>query len=110
MDVARREKFSLASGDPLLPSSGLTLRAVAIPAAVVGDGGTMPAAGALIEMAAECGSTTPRNGQQHFDVLPADPLAVFFCENSSPRSGEDGPPQGGPGPLPPLPLPGFCIS
>ena len=36
----------------------------------------MPAAGALIEMAAECGGTTPRNGQQHFDMLPADPLAV----------------------------------
>src|SRR5258708_39929910 len=88
MDVARRKKFSLARGDPLLPSSGLTLRAVAIPAAVVGDGGTMPAAGALIEMAAECGSTTPRNGQQHLDVLPADPLAVLFDESSS--RGKDG--------------------
>src|ERR1700693_2486451 len=90
MDVARRKKFSLARGDPLLPSSGLTLRAVAIPAAVVGDGGTMPAAGALVEMAAECGGTTPRNGQQHFDVLPAKPLAVSFDEGSSRGADEIG--------------------
>jgi len=31
----------------------------------------MPAAGALMEMAAECGGATPRNGQQPFDVLAA---------------------------------------
>src|SRR5258708_12948337 len=90
MDVARRKKFSLARGDPLLPSSGLTLRAVAIPAAVVGDRGAMPAAGALIEMAAECGSATSRNGQQHFDMLPADPLAVSFDESSSRGADEIG--------------------
>src|SRR5438445_2967346 len=55
MDVARGEKFSLTCGDPAFPGRGLTLRAVPISAAVVGDGGTMPAAGALIEMTAECG-------------------------------------------------------
>ena len=43
----------------------------------------MPATGALIDMTAECGSTTPRHGQQHFDMLPADPLAVSFDEGSS---------------------------
>src|SRR5207244_12557920 len=57
--------------------------AVAIAAAVIGDGGTMPTAGALIEVTAECGSPTARNGQQHFDVLPADPLAVSFDEGNS---------------------------
>ena len=61
MNVTGREKFLLTRRDPAFPSSRLTLRAVTVPAAVVGDGGTMPAAGALIEMAAECGSTTPRN-------------------------------------------------
>jgi hypothetical protein len=40
----------------------------------------MSAASALIEMPAECGGTTPRNGQQHFDVLPTDPLAASFDE------------------------------
>src|SRR5713226_6780177 len=53
MDVVRREKFSLTCGDPPFPSAGLTLRAVPVSAAVVGDGGAMPAAGAFIEMAAE---------------------------------------------------------
>src|SRR6267142_1792163 len=52
MDVARREKFSLTCGDPAFSGRDLTLRAVSIAAAVVGDGGTMPAAGAFIEMAA----------------------------------------------------------
>src|SRR5260370_10459148 len=83
MDVARRKKFSSTCGDPAFPGSGLTLRAVAVPAAVVRDGGPMPAAGALIEMPTECGGATPRNGQQHFDVLPVDPLAASFDEGSS---------------------------
>src|SRR6266568_2709322 len=61
VQVARREKFSSTCSDPAVPSSGLTLRAMAIAAAVIGDGGTMSAAGALIEMTAECGGTTPAN-------------------------------------------------
>jgi hypothetical protein len=43
----------------------------------------MSAAGALIKMAAESSSTTPRNGSQHFDVLPREPLAVSFDERLS---------------------------
>src|SRR6266446_4862481 len=66
MDVTRREKFSLPCGDPTFSGRGLTLRAVSIAAAVVGNSGTMPAAGAFIEMTAECGGSTARNGQQHF--------------------------------------------
>src|SRR5258705_4198091 len=83
VQVAGREKFSSTSSDPAVPSSGLTLRAMAIAAAVIGDGGTMSAAGALIEMTAECGSTTPPNGQQHFDVLPTEPVAISFDEGIS---------------------------
>src|SRR6266851_10515095 len=90
MDVARREKFSLTCGDPAFPGRGLTLRAVSIAAAVVGDGGTMPAAGALIEMTAECGGATARNGQQYFDVLPAEPLSISFDEGSSCAADEIG--------------------
>ena len=48
----------------------------------------MPAAGALIEMTAECGGTTPRNGPQHFDMLATEPVAVSFDEGSS-RSTDD---------------------
>src|SRR6266850_2587138 len=90
MDVARREKFSLPCGDPEFACRGLTLRAVSIAAAVVGNGGTMPAAGAFIEMAAECGGATERNGQQHFDMLPAEPLAISFDEGSSCAADEIG--------------------
>src|SRR5437870_300757 len=75
MDVARREKFLLTRGDPPFAGRGLTLRTVAVAAGVVRDG-AMSAAGALIEMTAKCGGATARNGQQHFDVLPADPLAI----------------------------------
>src|SRR6267378_2040215 len=90
MDVARRKKFSLTCRDPPFPSSGLTLRAVSVSAAVVGDGGPMPAAGALNKMATEKGGASPRNGQQHFDMLPADPLAVSFDEGSSRGADEIG--------------------
>ena len=43
----------------------------------------MAAASAFIDMTAQCGGTTARDGQQYFDVLPADPLAVSFDEGSS---------------------------
>ena len=43
----------------------------------------MSAAGALVEMATECGGATPRNGQQHFDVLPGDPVTISFDESVS---------------------------
>jgi hypothetical protein len=50
----------------------------------------MSAVGALIEMPTECGGATPRDGQQHFDMLPADPLAVSFEEGSSRSADEIG--------------------
>src|ERR1700732_1536098 len=80
VQIAGREKFSSTRSDPAVPSSGLTLRAMAIAAAVIRDGGTMSAEGALIEMTAECGGTTPANGQQHFAVLPTEPVAISFEE------------------------------
>jgi hypothetical protein len=40
----------------------------------------MSTASALIEMSAERGGATPRNGQQHFDMLPGDPLTASFDE------------------------------
>jgi hypothetical protein len=51
VQIAGGEKFSSTRSDPAVPSSGLTLRAMAI-ATVIGDGGTMSAAGALIEIRA----------------------------------------------------------
>src|ERR1700730_8349773 len=100
MDVTCREKFLLTRGDPAVPGSRLTLRAMAVAAAIVRNGGTMSAARALIDMTAECGGTTPRNGQQHFDMLPADPLAIAFDESSSLSSDEIGHLKGRPTHLP----------
>src|SRR2546422_9556980 len=99
MDVARREKLLLTRGDPAIACRRLTLRAVAIAAAVVRNSGTMPAAGALIDMTAECGGATPPNGQQHFDVLPGDPPAILFDKSSSCAADEIGHLKGRPSPL-----------
>jgi hypothetical protein len=88
VQVARGEQFSSPGGDPTFASSGLTLWAMAITAAVIRDRGTMRAAGALIEMTAERSRTTPRNGQQHFDMPPTDPLAVSLDEGSSSSADE----------------------
>src|SRR6266446_7970780 len=82
MHVLHRKKFSATLLEPTFASARLTLRAVAISTGVVGDG-AMSAASALIEMSAERGGTTARHGQQHFDVLPADPLTVSFDEGVS---------------------------
>ena len=43
----------------------------------------MPATGAFVEMAAECGGTTPLDGPQHLDMLPAEPVAISFDESLS---------------------------
>ena len=61
MHVGRREKLLAARCELAVASPCLTLRAVPIAARVVGDG-TMSAASAFIEMAAERGGATPRNG------------------------------------------------
>jgi hypothetical protein len=87
--VACGKKLSLTRGNPAFPGSDLTLRAVAITTAVERDG-TMSTAGAFIEMSAECGGTTPRNSPQHFDMLPAHPMAVSFDECFSRSADEIG--------------------
>src|SRR5260370_28603931 len=47
VQVAGREKFSSTCSDPAVPSSGLTLRAVAVAAAVLREVGTIARAAAL---------------------------------------------------------------
>ena len=95
MHIARRQKFSSTCGDPPFLGSGLTFWAVPVTAGVVRDG-TIPAAGALIEMTAECGGTTARNGPQHFDVLPTEPVSISFEKSSSRGADEIGHLQGRP--------------
>src|SRR3974390_2008382 len=89
MEVARGKKFSSTRGDPPFPGSRLASRAMPITAAVIGDG-TMSTAGALIDMAAQCGGATARNGKQDFDMRPADPPAAAPEESNSRGSDQVG--------------------
>ncbi len=61
----------------------------------------MSAARALIEMTAERGRATPRDGQQHFDMLPADPLTASFDEGVSRGADQIGHLEGWPAPSTP---------
>src|SRR6266550_4215068 len=83
MDVGRGEQLAPSCLDPGFASARLTLRAMAIAATVIGDGGTMSAAGALIDMTAECRGAAARDGQQDLDMSPADPFAVALDESCS---------------------------
>src|SRR3989442_1356825 len=62
MDVARGKKLLTTRLQPTIAGVGLTLRAVPVAAAVVGDGRTVPAVGALIEMPPQGGRATARAG------------------------------------------------
>src|SRR2546421_6323984 len=69
---------------------------MAIATAVIRDGGTMSATGALIDVAAKCSGATARDSNQDLDMGPADPLAVALDESSSCSAGQGGHPPGGP--------------
>src|SRR5215469_2348854 len=93
MNVARGEKFLTTRLEPTVASVGLTLWAVPVPATVVGDGRTVPAVGALIEMPAQGGGATARDGSQHLEVLPGNPFTAAFDESASPRCEPNRPPR-----------------
>ena len=67
--VADRQQFLLPGAQPLLACVGLALRTVAVSAGVVRDG-LMPAANALIAMAAERGRAAALDGPEHFELWP----------------------------------------
>jgi hypothetical protein len=83
MNIGRGQKFTAPGLDPAFAGAGLTLRTVPIATAVVRDGGTMSATGAFIDMTAECGGATARDGQQDLDMGPADPRSVALDESTS---------------------------
>jgi len=76
MDVGCGQQFTTTRRDPALTRTSLTLRAVPIAAAVVRDGGTMSAASALIDMAAECSRATAYDGAQDLNMCPTEPLTI----------------------------------
>src|SRR5712692_2559919 len=83
MNVARGEKLLTTRLEPTVAGVGLTLRAVPVTATVVRNGRTVPAVGALIEMPAQGGGATARDGSQHCEVLPGDPLVASFDKCAS---------------------------
>src|ERR1019366_4073932 len=83
MDVARREKLLTTRLEPTSTGVGLTLRAVPVAATVARDGRTVATVDALIEMPAQGGGATARNGSQHCEVLPGIPPATAFDEGAS---------------------------
>src|SRR5579859_527960 len=76
VDVGRGQQFTATGRDPAFTRTGLTLRAVPVATAVVGDGGTMSAAAALIDMATESSGATARDGPQDLQMNPAEPVTV----------------------------------
>ena len=82
MDVGRGEKFAAPGLDPAFAGARLTLRAMAIATTVIRDGGTMSATDAFIDVTAECGGATARDGEQDLDMGPADPRSVALDESS----------------------------
>src|SRR5450755_4216302 len=82
MDVARGEKLLTTRLEPTRSSVGLTLRAVPVAATVVRDSRTVATGDALIEMPAQGGGATARDGSQHREVLPGNPPATAFDEGA----------------------------
>src|SRR5712691_6329118 len=83
MNVTRREKFLATRLEPTMAGVGLTLRAVPVAATVVRDSRAVPTGDALIEMPAQGGGATARDGSQHREVLPGDPPAAALDEGAS---------------------------
>ena len=82
MDIARGEKLLTTRLKPTRSSVGLTLRAVPVAAAVVRDSRTVATVDAFIEMPAQGGGATARDGSQHREVLPSNPPATAFDEGA----------------------------
>jgi len=89
MHIARGKEFLATRFEPTVAGVGLTIWAVPITATVIGDD-AMSTAGAGIHVAAECGGTTARDGQQDFDMGPADPLTAAPDKSNSRGANEVG--------------------
>jgi hypothetical protein len=72
VSVGSSEQFGASRGQPAIAHLALTLRAVPIPAGVIGDG-SMAAAGALVYMASHRGGAASLDGVQDFQMQPREP-------------------------------------
>ena len=78
VDVASGQKLPFARLEPASARVALATRAMSISARVVGDLGRVSAAGAAIAMSTQRGGAAAQDRQQHFSVLPVDPLTAAF--------------------------------
>ncbi len=83
MNIGRGQKFTAPGLDPAFAGARLTLRAMAIAATVIRNGGTMSAAGAFIDVTAECSGATACDSEQELDTGPADPRSIALNESTS---------------------------
>ena len=79
MHVRGGQQLAAARLQPTVAGIALAFWTMAIATRVVRDGG-VPAAGTLVAMTAQCGRAASFDGEQHFPVLPGDPLATAFEE------------------------------
>src|SRR5215469_16686762 len=96
MDVGHCQKLILASRDPPIAGAVLTLRAVAVATAVIGNG-TIAAARTLVAMAAQNGSAARSDGLQDLTVRPVNPAAMVLDEAITLCANDIGHLQGWPG-------------
>src|SRR3954454_4260109 len=82
MEIAHRKQFLLPGAQPFLACISLALRTVAVSAGVVRDG-LMPAAVALIAMAAECRCAAALDCPEHFELCPRQRTVIAFDESVS---------------------------
>lgn len=73
MHVGDRQKFCIASGQPLVASVGLAFRAMAVAAGIVGDGRGVAAASTSIPVTAERCRAAAFDGGEHFQVQSCQP-------------------------------------
>ena len=78
VEVADGQQFGLALGEPLLGGGCLTLGAVPIAAAVVGNDG-IGAVLATRDMTSERHRTTALDGRHHLDLVEADVSGIGFA-------------------------------
>src|SRR6516165_3665038 len=79
MNVGHCQKIILTSRDPLITGAVLTLRAVAVATAVIGNG-TIAAARTLVAVTAQNVSAACGDGLQDLAVRPVNPAAVVLDE------------------------------
>src|SRR5215472_14562457 len=79
MEIGHCQKLILASRDPVIAGAVLTLGAVAVATAVIGNG-TIAAARTPVAMAVQNGSAAGCDRLQDLAVRPVDPAAMVLDE------------------------------